>query len=289
MFIMIKVLPARSILRISCENQPGIFYDVANFIKNKKGGIIVSLQHMVDQHDHQLFIRVKWACSNKDACDINVKKEFKSIADKYNAKFWVDCSLQKKKLGLFSSSTTHCLEKVLYNHSEGCLDVDIPLVISNSEKSRKIAEHYKIPFYFISTKEDGYEEKQLELLEKYKVDFVGLARYMKILSSDFVDTYPKKIINIHHSFLPSFVGAHPYEEAYERGVKLMGATSHFVIPALDQGPIIEQDVTRVVARFDALSLQKQGRDVEARVFYYALEKYIQNKLIIHENRVFVFE
>jgi len=284
---MLQTLEARSILRISVENNSGIFADVADFLKNK--GHIVSLQHMVDQHDHQLFMRVKWACSKKDVCDINVGKEFQPIADKYNAKFWIDCSLSRKKLGLFSSSTTHCLEKVLYNHREGYLDVDIPLIIANSEKSRQIAEEHNIPFYFISTKEEGYEKKQLDLLKKYNVDFVGLARYMKILSSEFVSSYPNKIINIHHSFLPSFVGAHPYEEAYERGVKLMGATSHFVIPALDQGPIIQQDVTRVVARFDALSLQKQGRDVEARVFYYALEKYIQNKLIIHKNRVFVFD
>jgi len=286
---MIFPLDARSIVRISCKNQPGIFYDVADFIKNKKGGNIVSLQHMIDQHDDQLFIRIKWACSNKDACDFNVEHEFQPIAQKYDAQFWVGCSLKRKKLGLFASTTTHCLEKILYNHNEGYLPVDIPLIIANSENCRKLAEYYNIPFYFISTKEEGYEKKQLALLQQHTVDFVGLARYMKVLSPEFVAMYPHKIINIHHSFLPSFVGARPYEEAYARGVKLIGATSHFVIPELDQGPIIEQDVSRVVARYDALSLQKQGRDVEARVFYYALEKYVQEKLIIHSNRVFVFE
>ncbi len=279
--------PARSILRISCPDQPGITREVSDFIAKRRGNII-SMQQLVEKNDNRLFMRLKWTSSHADACDIDIEKAFKPIADKFGMEYWVGCSTSRRNMALFASGTTHCLEKVLYHHSEGDLQVDIPLIVSNSIKTKVVAERYKIPFYLISTKEAGYEKEQLELLKKHKIDFIGLARYMKVLSADFVKDYPNRIINIHHSFLPSFIGAHPYQDAYERGVKLMGATSHFVIPELDQGPIIEQDISRVREGFDAESLEKQGREVESRVFYYALEKYVQEKLIIYKNRVVVF-
>ncbi len=279
--------PARSILLISCPDQPGITREVSDFVSAHKGNI-VSLQQLVEKNDSHLFMRIKWTSSHEDACDLNVDKQFKPIADRFNMQFSVSCSITRKSLALFASSTTHCLEKILYDHSEDNLDVDIPLIISNSEKSRKVAERYAIPFHYISTKESGYEARQFELLKKHKPDFIGLARYMKVLSPAFIAHYPNRIINIHHSFLPSFVGAKPYEDAYNRGVKLIGATSHFVIPELDQGPIIEQDVSRVREGFDADRLEKQGRDIESKVFYFAIEKYLQDKLIIYKNRVIVF-
>lgn len=278
---------ARSILLISCHDQPGIMSEVSGFVTKRQGNI-VSLQQLVEKEDRHLFMRVKWTSSNVDACDFNIEKDFKPIAEKFQMQYRVSCSTTRKSMVLFASSTTHCLEKVLYNHSEGNLPVDIPIIISNSENSRKVAERYGIPFHFISTKEPGYEQKQLELLAQHKVDFIGLARYMKVLSPEFVAHYPNRIINIHHSFLPSFIGARPYQEAYQRGVKLMGATSHFVIPELDQGPIIEQDVARVREGFDAENLEKQGRDVESKVFYFAIQKYIEEKLISYKNRVIVF-
>jgi formyltetrahydrofolate deformylase len=286
-FMEVSSSSARSILLVSCPDQAGIMREVSDFIAERKGNI-VSLQQLVEKDDRQLFMRIKWTSSIADACDLNIEKDFRPIAEKFQMKFRVTCSTTRKTLGLFASTTTHCLEKVLYHHSEGDLPVDIPLVISNSRKTEVVAKRYNIPFYFISTQEEGYEKRQLELLVKHKVNFIGLARYMKVLSAEFVSRYPGRIINIHHSFLPSFVGAKPYHDAYQRGVKLIGATSHFVIPELDQGPIIEQDVSRVREGFDALSLAKQGREVESRVFYYALEKYVQEKLIIYKNRVVVF-
>lgn len=279
--------PARSILLISCQDQPGILRKVSDFVTQRKGNI-VSMQQLVERKDRHLFVRIKWTSENKDACDLDIEESFKPIAEKFNMEFKVSCSTTRKRLALFASATRHCLEKVLFHHSEGDLNVDIPLIIANSRKVQLLAERYNIPFYFIATKEEGYEQKQLGLLKKHKVDIIGLARYMKVLSADFISHYPQHIINIHHSFLPSFIGARPYHDAYERGVKLIGATSHFVIPELDQGPIIEQDVSRVHEGFDAESLELQGREVESRVFYFALEKYIQDKLIIYKNRVIVF-
>ncbi len=279
---------ARSILLISCPaDQHNLLRDISDFIA-MKNGYVTSMQQLVEKEDNQLFMRIKWASNKLDACDISVSKDFKWIAEKYDIEYEFTCSTQRLKLGLFTSKTTHCLEKVLYEHSEGNLEVDIPLVISNSELSRKTAERYGIPFFYISTKQENYEDAQIELLKKHEIDVIGLARYMKVLSPKFVDQYKHKIINIHHSFLPSFVGANPYQEAYRKGVKLIGATSHFVIADLDQGPIIQQDVSRVHEGFDAESLTKQGREVEASVFYFALEKYIQKKLWIHKNRVIVF-
>jgi len=278
---------ARSILLISSPNKPGILKEVADFV-NKRKGNIVSLQQLVEKNDKQLFMRVKWTCQSKDACDIGIKNQFKPIAEKYKMDYKVSCSTQIKKLGLFTSKTTHCLEKVLYSHSENDIQVEIPLIISNSKSAEKVAKRYDIPFYFISTEDKNYEKKQLQLLKEHKVDFIGLARYMKILSPEFVNEYNNKIINIHHSFLPSFVGAKAYEEAYNRGVKLIGATSHFVIPKLDQGPIIQQDVSRVKEGYDEYNIKNQGKDVESKVFYYAIRKYAQDKLLIYKNRVIVF-
>jgi formyltetrahydrofolate deformylase len=202
--------------------------------------------------------------------------------------FKVGCSTHIKKLALLASKTTHCLEKILYNWKEGNINVDIPVIISNSKNIENIAKFYNIPFHFTSTKEDGYEQKQLEILKKYKPDFIGLARYMKVLSPKFVSEYKNRIINIHHSFLPCFVGANPYEDAYSKGVKLIGATSHFVIPELDQGQIIEQDVSRVKEGYDAKKLEDQGEETEAKVFYTAIKKYADDKLIIYKNKVVVF-
>lgn len=280
-------LPARSILRLCGPDQPGILSEVAQFINARRGNI-VSLQQLVDREENHLFMRVKWTSTHADACDIDIEKAFKSIADKYKLNYFISCSTTVRNLGLFASTTTHALARVLYRHSVGDLKVNIPLIIANSRACEVIAKRYNIPFYYIPTKDPDYEKKQIALLKQYNIDFIGLARYMKVLSPEFIAEYPEKIINIHHSFLPSFVGAKPYEEAHKRGVKLMGATSHFVIPELDQGPIIQQDVARVKEGYDAENLAKQGEDVESGVFYYALEKYVADKLIIYKNRVVVF-
>ncbi|KKR05433.1 MAG: formyltetrahydrofolate deformylase, formyltetrahydrofolate deformylase [Candidatus Peregrinibacteria bacterium GW2011_GWC2_39_14] len=284
---MYKNKSARSILLISCPNKYGILHEIADFIDSKKGKI-VGLRHIVEKTDNQLFMRVKWAGANELACDTDIEKEFQPIADRYDMEFKVSCSTRAKRLALFTSKTTHCLEKTLYNWKEGDLNVDIPVIIANSENIKELADFYKIPFYFISTQKPGYEKKQLEVLKKYNPDFIGLARYMKILSPEFVSEYKNKIINIHHSFLPCFIGANPYEDAYNRGVKLIGATSHFVIPELDQGPIIEQDVTHTKEGYDARKFEDQGKETEAKVFYEAIKKYTDDKLIIYKNKVIVF-
>lgn len=196
-----------------------------------------------------------------------------------------------KRVAIFVSKELHCLHELIWEWQTGNLMAEIAVVISNHEEARELVERLNIPFHYMKTNKDiraEVEKKQLELLEQYDVDVIVLARYMQILTPDFVSAHPNRIINIHHSFLPAFIGANPYKRAYERGVKLIGATSHYVTNDLDEGPIIEQDIERVDHRDNAEALKNIGRTIERSVLARAVKWHLEDRVIVHENKTIVF-
>ncbi len=274
------------ILLISCPDKAGIIHHISEWIFNQSGNIL-ELEQFVD-HEHQhFFLRIKW--QQEESSLQKLIKAFQAIANTRHAKYQIFSEAQKDRLALLCSKTEHCLGEILMAHQQGLLNVEIPLVISNHQDCERIARQFNIPFIYTPSNSSGYEKKQLEALKKHKVDIIGLARYMKILSGEFIAEFPQKIINIHHSFLPAFIGNRPYHEAYERGVKLIGATSHFVIPELDQGPIIHQNIKSVSHTHNVRDLISLGKSVEKNVFLYALKKWTERKLLVHKNRVIVFD
>ncbi|MDD2487743.1 MAG: formyltetrahydrofolate deformylase [Candidatus Gracilibacteria bacterium] len=274
---------------ITCPDGPGIIRSVTDFLFVHGGNISFLEEH---NEDHQFFMRVQWELEN---FNLSSEKEFLDSFDPILKKFDMEISLDfdnnKKRLGLFCSREGHCLLDILSRQLLGELEVEIPYVASNSPDMKELVEKLGFTFYHIPTEKgsDEHEKGFLEIIRKHPTDVIGLARYMKILSHDFIEKADQKIINVHHSFLPSFVGAKPYNEAHERGVKLIGATSHYVIPELDQGPIIEQQVKRVKHSHDIDHLKLIGRECEKEVFAFAIRKHIENKLVVYKNRTIVFE
>ena len=232
-----------------CNDQIGIVAKVTEFIQNNKGNILALDQH-VDHEEGQFFMRIMWDLTNFAIPKDKIHDYFNTlIATAYNMEFKIFFSEDKPRMAIFVSKMDHCLFDILARYQAREWNIEIPLIISNHEDLRAVVEQFGIPFYcFPITKENKMEQeaKELELLEKYDISFVVLARYMQIISPDFISKYPNKIINIHHSFLPAFTGAKPYHAAFRRGVKIIGATSHYVTTDLDEGPIIEQDVARII-------------------------------------------
>lgn len=227
--------------------------------------------------------------SQKDLADFG--RHFAPIAEKFRMKWRLTQSSQRARMIILVSRYDHCLVDLLYRHKSGELACDIPLIISNHADNQAVADFYKIPYAIVPvTKENKTqaEEKIQSLIDEQKPDFMVLARYMQILSNDFVNRYPQRIINIHHSFLPAFVGARPYHQAFERGVKLIGATSHYVTEVLDDGPIIEQDVVRVSHRDTVEDLIRKGRDLEKVVLSRAVRWHVENRVLVYGNKTVVF-
>lgn len=277
----------RANLVISCPDQPGIVMMVTEFLF-RHGTNISSLEQHIE--DGYFFMRIEWELKNSNLRDEKSFREaFELLRQKLNMQIRVDFCTRKKRVGLFCSRELHCLIDILARVEIGELDIEIPYVISNFIDASSFVENFKIPFFYISTQNEGYEQRQLEILRKNSTDVIVLARYMKILSENFISNANQPIINVHHSFLPSFVGAKPYDEAYERGVKLIGATSHYVIPELDRGPIIEQTVKRIDHSSDPKNLKLVGRESEKEVLSFAIKKHIENKLVVYKNRVIVFQ
>ena len=281
-----------AILLIHCPDKPGILAVVTEFINQHKGNIIY-LDQYVNREEGIFFMRVEWELEHFQIPKEKIQEYFQTlIAVRYEMIFRMYFSDIKPRMAIFVSKMSHCLYDLLARYAAGEWDVEIPLIISNHPDMAQVAKNFGIEYHVFSiTKENKAEQEalELELLKKHRVTFCVLARYMQVLSADFISHYPDRIINIHHSFLPAFVGSKPYHAAHERGVKLIGATSHYVTSDLDAGPIIEQDVTFISHRDTVDELVKKGRDLEKIVLSHAVEKHIERKILAYKNRTIVFQ
>ena len=274
-----------------CSDQKGIIAAVTNFI-HQKGGNITYIDQYVDRPNEAFFMRIE--CDFMDD-SFNLSKFQKNFNDNIGNRFSLNCKFHlksdKPKMAVFVSKYDHCLYDILAKQQSGELAAEIPFILSNHPDLEIIAKRFEVPFHYIpfskETKSDA-ENMQLELLKKYKVDFIVLARYMQIISSKLIDEYNQKIINIHHSFLPAFPGAKPYHSAYNRGVKIIGATSHYVTEELDAGPIIEQDITRVSHLNSIADFIEKGRDLERIVLLRALKLHVNRKVMVYGNKTVIF-
>lgn len=274
-----------------CKDQRNIIASITNFISEKEGNIVYIDQH-VDREQNIFFMRLESEFVNDYFSTESFKEAFKiNLADKFEMKWRIYSSEIKPKMALFISKYDHCLYDLLGRYNSGELHLEIPFIISNHTDLKFIADSFNIPFFHIPVTKNNKEEaenKQLELLEKYQINFIVLARYMQIISPKLIEKYPNKIINIHHSFLPAFVGAKPYHSAYKRGVKIIGATSHYVTEELDAGPIIDQGVTRVSHTHSIEDLISKGRDLEKIVLANAVKLHTNRKVMVYNNKTVIF-
>jgi formyltetrahydrofolate deformylase len=276
---------------MQCPDRKGLVNAITGFIMVNNGNIL-ELEQFVDQTENMFFMRVVWDMEGFKIPLHDYDRAFEGIAKELNIKYRINDSGQRDRLALFVSKKMHCLAEVILQWYMGNLEVEIPLIISNTVNAKDLAEKYSIEFLHTPTENidmEEIEQLQMEELRKHEIELIGLARYMRILSGSFVERYPGRIINIHHSFLPAFAGADPYRQAYDRGVKIIGATSHFVTEELDQGPIIAQGIKEVHHGYSVKDLRKTGEDIERTVFLKALRKYIERKIIRHGNKTIVFE
>ncbi len=281
----------KTTILIHCSDRAGIIHAVTGFIQARGGNIIYLDQH-VDGQANVFFMRLESVFERHIPSLSDFKKEFETtLAAPYQMEWSIHLDEVRPKMALFVSKYNHCLYDLLSRFHSGELQVDIPFIISNHTDLRPIAEQFGIPFHVISvTKETkaAAEDRQLALLQKQGVDFIVLARYMQIVSGKVIDRYPNKIINIHHSFLPAFAGAKPYHAAFKRGVKIIGATSHYVTEELDAGPIIEQDVTMVSHSHSIEDFIAKGRDLEKIVLSRAVKLHLQRKTMVYNNKTVIF-
>lgn len=281
----------KTTILINCPDQPGIICTVTGFIHSNGGNIIYLDQH-VDKQANVFFMRVVSDFEASTFSITNFKKEFENaLALPYQMKWSFNTDDVAPKMALFVSKYNHCLYDLLSRYKSGELKVDIPFIVSNHPDLKYIADQFEIPFYHIPVSKEtkaAAEEKQLTLLKDNQVNFIVLARYMQIVSSKIIDQYTNRIINIHHSFLPAFAGAKPYHAAFDRGVKIIGATSHYVTETLDAGPIIEQDVTTVSHSHSIKDFIAKGRDLEKIVLSRAVKLHIQRKTMVYNNKTVIF-
>lgn len=277
-------------LLIHCPDQPGLVHDVTGFIFSH-GGNILDLEQHIDPLGNLFFMRVEWSLEKFHLEKEEIDSRFSILGRRHQMWWKLHFASQRKRLALFVSKESHCLYDLLSRHEAGELPVEIPLVVSNHEVLRPAAERFGIPFHHFPitpANKTAQEEAQIALLREHAVDTVVLARYMQIVSPALIREFPDAILNIHHSFLPAFVGAKPYHQAYERGVKIIGATSHYVTEDLDQGPIIHQDVMRVSHEDSVVDLVRLGKDLEKTVLAKALWWHVMNRLLVYRNKTVVF-
>ena len=286
-------MKSTAILLLHCPDQQGIISEVTKFITDNKGNIVY-LDQYVDRQDGVFFMRIEW-----DLADFLIPREkiheyiTTLYAQRYDMTFNLYFNDVRPRMAIFVSKMSHCLYDLLARYKAGEWEVDIPCIISNHEDLRYIADQFDIPYYVWSidkdhSNKDAVEAAEMELLREKRVTFIVLARYMQIITENMINAYPHHIINIHHSFLPAFIGAKPYHQAYKRGVKIIGATSHYVTTDLDAGPIIEQDVVRISHKDTPESLMLKGRDLEKIVLSRAVTKHIQRKILTYRNKTIIF-
>ncbi|GAO30927.1 formyltetrahydrofolate deformylase [Geofilum rubicundum] len=281
-----------AILRIHCPDQRGIVARVTDFIHRNNGNIVALDQH-TDRNEERFFMRVEWELQNFELARDQIQPAFEfAIANPCKMTWKLHFSDYTPRMALFVSKMSHCLYDILARYQSGEMKVEIPLVISNHRDLEEVVNKFGIKFIHIpitaATKQEQ-EQKELEILREHQIDFIVLARYMQILSQSFVDNYPERVINIHHSFLPAFVGAKPYHAAHARGVKIIGATSHYVTTDLDAGPIIDQDVARITHHDNVEKLIQKGRDVEKIVLSRAVMAHVDRKTLVYKNKTVIFQ
>ena len=278
-------------LLLHCPDKPGILAEVTDFITVNKGNIIY-LDQYVDHVENIFFMRIEWELKDFLVPQEKIEDYFATLyAQKYEMNFRLYFSDTKPRMAIFVSKMSHCLFDLLARYTAGEWNVEIPLIISNHPDLQHVAERFGIPFHlFPITKEtkEEQEKKEMELLANHKITFIVLARYMQVISEQMINAYPNRIINIHHSFRPAFVGAKPYHAAFERGVKIIGATSHYVTTELDAGPIIEQDVVRITHKDTVQDLVNKGKDLEKIVLSRAVQKHIERKVLAYKNKTVIF-
>ncbi len=278
-------------LLLHCPDRPGILAEVTNFITINKGNIVY-LDQYVDRLENIFFMRIEWELENFFIPKEKIYDYFSTLyAQKYDMAFKLYFGDEKPRMAIFVSKMSHCLFDMLARYTAGEWNVEIPLIISNHPDLQHVAERFDIPFHlFPITKENKaeQEEKEMELLREHNISTIVLARYMQVISDQMIAAYPNRIINIHHSFLPAFVGAKPYHQAFQRGVKIIGATSHYVTSELDAGPIIEQDVVHITHKDSPEDLVVKGRDLEKIVLSRAVLKNIERKILVYKNKTVIF-
>jgi formyltetrahydrofolate deformylase len=280
-----------AVLLISCPDRKGIVATLSDFVFRHNGNILHADEH-ADQESNLFLMRVEFDPAEFDIELADFSRHFTPIAEKFEMRWRLARSNCRAKMIILASKYDHCLVDLLYRHKSGELACDIPLIISNHPDNQPVADFYGIPYVTIPVPKDSKhqaEQKITSLIERHNPDFMVLARYMQILSNEFVNRYPQRIINIHHSFLPAFVGAKPYHQAFTRGVKLIGATGHYVTEVLDDGPIIEQDVVRISHRDSLDDLLQKGRDLEKVVLSRAVRWHIENRVLLYGNKTVVFD
>ncbi|MBP2077019.1 formyltetrahydrofolate deformylase [Oceanobacillus polygoni] len=276
---------------IKCPDQPGIVAAVSKFLYEHNANIVASDQFTMNPEGGEFFIRIEFECPDLKEQVSKLETRFVPIAEKFNMEWKIMYVRDIKNMAIFVSNEPHCLLELLWEWQSGDLMANIALVISNHETAREMVESLGIPFYYIPANKDirhQVEVKQKQLLEQYEVDLIVLARYMQILTPEFVGHFENRIINIHHSFLPAFIGAKPYERAYQRGVKMIGATSHYVTNDLDEGPIIEQNIGRVDHRDNGEDMKKIGQSIERSVLARAVKWHLEDRIIVYKNKTIVF-
>ena len=283
--------PVTATLLISCRDQKGLVAAVSDFLYRNNGNIIHADQH-TDLEEAVFLQRVEWELRDFAVEREEIANAFRPIAERFGMSWSLRFSDYVPRIALFVSKLPHCMYDLLARWRLGELRAEIPLAVSNHEDQRPIAEGFGVEYWRFDMSPESKTEQEaliLELLEVQRIDLVVLARYMQVLSEAFVSRYPERIINIHHSFLPAFAGARPYHHAHERGVKIIGATAHYVTAELDQGPIIEQDVVRVSHRDSVEDLVRKGRDLEKVVLARAVDLHLRNRIVVYGNKTVVFD
>ena len=280
---------SRYVLLGKCDDAVGLVSTISEWIRHIEGNIL-DLEQFVNQESQRFFIRLEWSQEQQRKLEDIRNKFDKEIAQKLQMNFSIHSLESKQRMAIFVSKFDHCLWDLLARYHQPNKKVEIPLIISNHNECEHIAKKFGIDFIQVDFSENNkqdIEAKQQKILEQYKIDFIALARYMQILSNDFVDKWENKIINIHHSFLPAFPGAKPYHQAHKRGVKVIGASAHYVTSELDAGPIIEQEVTRVTHRDDVSRLLNKGQELEKVVLSRAVNLHINRYVIVEKNRTYI--